>query len=158
MGVPDAIDLYGSRRSSSIGDNVIVPFVQLKVVQADRADEFGREIESLFDSLFVVSNTKDSSRESFLLSSYSTPEAILKVEVGLDVLPVSTSVKAALALVVSAEGRHVRSVSNVDDNVGLNVVNEVSKPFSSLVVVGKVGVLIRNNEMGCDRNGPSNTL
>jgi hypothetical protein len=55
--------------------------------------EFGTEIESLFNALFVVSNTKDTSWESLLALYHWTPETILKVEVGVDVCPVSSSME-----------------------------------------------------------------
>jgi hypothetical protein len=47
--------------------------LKVQVFKPDCSSKFRREIESLFDSLFVVSDAKYSSREPFLSSTYAVP-------------------------------------------------------------------------------------
>lgn len=68
MRILDPIYVDDSWGCSVIGNNRIVPPSQIEVAKADCSIEFGREIESFSDSLFVVSNTKDSARHSLFTS------------------------------------------------------------------------------------------
>ena len=142
MGVSYSINFGGSWCSSHIRYDVIVPSLKVKVPKADCTFEFGTEIESLFNSLFVVSNTKNSFRESLFLSSNNTPETILEVEMGVNIFFVSSSIEGSFTFVIGAQGGHVSGIADIHYDIRFNVVNEVSEPFGAFIVVFVVGVLV----------------
>jgi hypothetical protein len=126
MSVGNTINFSYTGGGPSIGNNFIVPSLQLQVFHPHSADEFGRQIESLFNSLFVVSNTIDRTRQFSFTSSYRLPDTILKVEVGVNVFSISSSIETPFTFVVGAKGRHVSPISNVDHYVRFNINNKFS--------------------------------
>lgn len=71
----------------------------------------------------------------------------MPVEVGIDVSLVRTANSCLLTFVEPCQGRHVSRVTNVDDFVRLDVVDQPAEPLSSLVVKLVVSMGIWNNEM-----------
>lgn len=65
----------------------------------------------------------------------------------VNISSVGTSLERLLAFVVARQARHIRRVTDMNDDVRLEIIDEMPKPLSPLVVVLVVGVGIGDDEM-----------
>lgn len=98
-------------------DHLIVPSGKFQIVIRDRSFKLGLEFKSSSNSLFVISNEIHRPREFLFATAKRFPKSILAVSETLDVLGVGPSMEAFLSFVVTAEGGHVCSVSEIDNHI-----------------------------------------
>ena len=104
-------------------------------------------VDCFVDPFFVVADTEDPVRQSLLGGLDGVPESGIPVQVSVDVGLVGPSDRCLLALVKACQGRHVSRVTDVDDLVRLDVVDQLAEPLSSFVVKLVVSMGVWDNEM-----------
>ena len=107
MSVMDSIDFNAARDSTLVGYDFIVEILQFEILHADRSFELRLHVDGFDYSLFMIADAEDPPRQSLLRGLNDAPASVLPIQMGIDVCPVSPSLKGLSAFVITGEGRHV---------------------------------------------------
>lgn len=147
VSVVNAIDFNAAWAASLVGNDVVIEILQFEISHPDRSFEFGLEVDCLVDALFVVADAEHTAGQALLRAFHDAPHPVLPVEVGIYVGSVGSSLERLLAAIIRTQARHISGIANMNDDIRLKIVNEASKPFSSLVMILGMGVGIRDDEV-----------
>jgi hypothetical protein len=107
MSIMDSIDFNASRDSTLVGYDFIVEILQFEILHADRSFELGLHVDGFNYSLLMIADAEDPPGQSLLRGTDNAPASVLPIQMGIDVCPVSPSLKGLSAFVITGEGRHV---------------------------------------------------
>jgi hypothetical protein len=119
----------------------------LEICQSDGSLKDGVPTNGTVNSVFMVSECPDKSRELFLLFLDNVEEPVLGVQSHVNVFFIATTFKTFSSFIVRAKRGHVPPIPDVNDYVGLNIGHELSEPLISPIVVIRVGVTVRDNQV-----------
>lgn len=145
MSVVYSIDFNAAWASALVGYDFVIEILQFEILHADRSLELRLHVDGFDYSLFVVTDTEDPPREALLSCFNDAPAAVLPVQMCIDIGSVGSSLEGLPPFVITRQRRHISRVTDVDDNVRLKVVDKMSKPLSSLVVVLVMCVGVRDD-------------
>jgi hypothetical protein len=117
VGIRDAVDLDRAGGVTFVIYDVVVVFIELKVRISNRVLELGISVKCPINTLFVIANEPDSAGQFTLGSFDSTPESVLEVVVGVDILLVGSANSSSCSFVVASQAREVTSVPTINNNI-----------------------------------------
>lgn len=151
MSVVNAIDFNAAWAAALVGYDVVIEILQFEVLHADRSFELGLEVDCLVDALFVVADAEDPAGKTLLRVLHDAPHPVLPVQVSLYIGSVGSSLERLLPAIIRTQARHISGIANMNDDVRLKIINEVSKPLCPSVVMLGMCVGVWNDEVAGHR-------
>lgn len=142
VAIVDAVDANSVQEGNHLPRVIVIP--QVLVLYVTFEDWAGLD-KSLWTDI-VVSKSPDKARKALLVLLDFVEDSILCVN-GSSQIPMVTSTLKLQRLTVEAKGWHVSQVTNVDDDVGLDVVDELAEPGKPVVVEVGVGMTVADDKV-----------